>query len=188
MPQGPIPAPGSPAESTASPAGGISVDELLPAVYDELRSLAASQLGRAARQPHLTLQPTSLVHEAYLRMSRRGLSFEGRRHFFFVAARAMRDILIERARRHGRRGQRLEIADVPEAADGGASRDVDLLALDEALRDLERHDPVVSEVVMLRFFAGLEVNEAAELVGRSPRTVKREWAFARAWLRRSMEA
>jgi len=160
-----------------------AMERLLPLVYDELRALARAQL-RHERPDH-TLQATALVHEAYLRLLG-GVQppWNDRRHFFRAAAEAMRRILIEHARKRGRarRGGkrvRVELSD----ADLAGEQDLDqLLALDDAFRRLEAQDPEAADVVRLRFFAGLSVEETALATGRSERTVKREWAFARAWL------
>ena len=160
-----------------------AADELLPLVYDELRVLAGRQL--AAEPRGQTLQPTALVHEAYLRLVRgEPAAWENRGHFYSAAARAMRRILIERARkraaaRHGGGRRRVTLSEV---ASEEATDPLDLLALDEALSRLERRDPRMSEIVMLRYFAGLGVEDTAAALGVSVRTVKRDWAVARAWL------
>lgn len=158
-------------------------DRLLPVLYDELRALARAQL-RHERPDH-TLQPTALVHEAYLRLLGGGQPpWNDRQHFFRAAAEAMRRILIEHARKRSRvkRGGkqiRVELSGVDLAGD----QDLDqLLALDDAFRRLEEQDPQAADVVRLRFYAGLSVEETAQAAGLSERTVKREWAFARAWL------
>ena len=155
--------------------------ELLPLVYEELRKLAAARLaGEMAGQ---TLEPTALVHEAYLRLvgNLRGLQWDGRGHFFASAAEAMRRILIENARRKQgprRGGDRRRIdADLDRIA--GSAHDIDLLDLDEALRKLAAESPVRAELVKLRFFAGLTIPEAAQALGISVATAERYWAFAR---------
>jgi RNA polymerase sigma factor (TIGR02999 family) len=160
-----------------------AAERLFPLVYDELRALARSQLRR--ERPDHTLQPTALVHEAYLRLLG-GVqpSWNDRRHFFRAAAEAMRRILIEHARKRGRvkrGGKRIqvELSGVDLATDQDLDR---LLALEDAFRRLEQQDPEAADVVRLRFFAGLSVEETAQATGLSERTVKREWAFARAWL------
>ncbi|MBI1967272.1 MAG: sigma-70 family RNA polymerase sigma factor [Gemmatimonadetes bacterium] len=160
-----------------------AMERLLPLVYDELRALAKAQL-RHERPDH-TLQPTALVHEAYLRLlGSTQPPWNDRQHFFRAAAEAMRRILIEHARKRGRvkRGGkrvRVELSGVDLASD----QDLDqVLALDDAFRRLEEQDPEAADVVRLRFFAGLSVEETAQAMGLSERTVKREWAFARAWL------
>ena len=163
--------------------------QLLPLIYDELRKLAAQKLAR--EQPGQTLQATALVHEAYLQAGRRrrGAGWSGRGHFFAAAATAMRRILIERARRkrrqiHGGERQRRELHPDLVAA---TEPDEDLLALDAALAKLAERDPVKARLVELRYFAGLTGEEAAEILGISPRTADRYWVYARAWLRREME-
>lgn len=162
--------------------------QLLPLVYDELRRLAAARL---AAEPAGTLQPTALVHEAYLRLvgAPDGDHWDHRGHFFAAAAEAMRRIIIDGARRkaavrHGgeMRRQTLE----PEAAAFPEPRE-DLLALDEALERLEAEDPLKARLVKLRYFAGLSLAEAAAALDLSERTAGRHWAFARAWLRRAVE-
>ena len=160
---------------------------LAPVVYDELRMLAAAQL-RRERSGH-SLQPTALVNEAYLRLvGTHHPPWEDRGHFFRAAAEAMRRILIEHARkrsRHKRGGGRVRVS---LSAVGAPSWDEPehVLALDEALRRLEEQDPRSAEVVQLRYFGGLSIQETAEALGTSERTVKREWAFARAWLRNAL--
>ena len=163
--------------------------DLLPIVYEELRRLARSRL---AREPAgATLQATALVHEAYVRLvGDEPQRFENRAHFFGAAARAMRRVLVERARSRGRlkRGgenERISLSDVSMASDGGLSP-VDLLALDEALDRLAAYDNRKSDVVSLRFFAGLEIEEVAAALRVSPATVKTDWAYARAWLHREL--
>jgi RNA polymerase sigma factor (TIGR02999 family) len=167
-----------------------SADEQFRLIYDELRKLAAQRLAR--EQTGQTLQPTALVHEAYLRLLGDGAEQEwsGRGHFFAAAATAMRRILIERARKKRRRihggGHRRQefhpnLAAAPEP-------DADLLALDCALTKLAERDPVKARLVELRYFAGLTGEKAAEIVGISARTADRYWVYARAWLRREMDA
>lgn len=158
--------------------------QLLPLVYDELRKLALQRM--AHENPGLTLQATALVHEAYLRLVdvKQEQSWESRGHFFAAAAEAMRRILVENARRKNRvkRGgdlRRAELDDVPVVV---PEIHEDLLALDEALDRLKAVDAQAVQLVHLRYFVGLTVAEAAELLGISPRTADREWAFARAWL------
>jgi RNA polymerase sigma factor (TIGR02999 family) len=157
--------------------------QLLPLVYDELRKLAAQKLAREA--PGQTLQATALVHDAYLRLiGKEDPGWESRGHFFAAAAEAMRRILVENARRKGgaKRGKgRVRVAlDLDELAT--PERADDLIALDEALAQLAQTDPQTAELVKLRFFAGLGVKQAAELLGISPRTADLRWAYARAWL------
>lgn len=158
-------------------------EELLPLVYDELRHLAAHKL--ALEPPGQTLQATSLVHEAWLRLANTGQrNWEGEKHFFGAAARAMRRILIENARRkHSqKRGGGWERVDVEQAELSEPLPSNDLLALDEALTELAQRDPQAAELVQLRFFAGLTQQQAANLLGISRRTADRAWAYARAWL------
>jgi RNA polymerase sigma factor (TIGR02999 family) len=158
--------------------------ELLPIVYDQLRALARQNMHRE-RAGH-TLQATALVHEAFVRLlGDADVAWDSRGHFYVAAAEAMRRILIEHARSRGRekRGggrQRvpLSVVDVPASADDPEQ----ILAVDDALRRLEGEDPDAANVVRLRFYAGLGVEETARALGKSPRTVAREWAFARAWL------
>ena len=157
-----------------------SADELLPLVYEELRKLAASKMAREA--PGQTLQPTALVHEAWLRLA--GGAFNGRAHFFGAAAEAMRRILIERARRkaarrHGGGQQRVDIDEIEIAA---PAREDELLAVNDALDKFAALDAPKAELVKLRFFAGLTLEQAAGVLGVSEPTAKRWWAYARAWL------
>jgi RNA polymerase sigma-70 factor (ECF subfamily) len=160
-----------------------ALEKLMPLLYAELRTLARAQL-RNERPGH-TLQTADLVHEAYLRLAGGPTQdWDGRRHFFSAAAEAMRRILIEHARRRSRvkRGgerKQVSLSDVVIAAE---EQPDDLLALDDAIRRLEERDPRASEIVRLRFFAGLSVEETARALDISERTVKREWAVARAWL------
>jgi RNA polymerase sigma factor (TIGR02999 family) len=166
-----------------------SLDRLVPLVYDELRALARSHLRR--ERPDHSLQATALVHEVYLRLLKGADRpvWNDRHHFFVAAAEAMRRILIEHARARGRQkrdGQQvrveLESLDLP-SVDLATEHDLDtVLALDDAICRLEKEDPRASEIVRLRFFAGLSVDETADTMGLSTRTVKREWAYARAWL------
>jgi RNA polymerase sigma factor (TIGR02999 family) len=165
-------------------------EQLLPLVYDELRQLAAQRL--AAEKPGQTLQPTALVHEAFVRLVDvdRAQHWDSRGHFFAAAAEAMRRILVENARRKGRHKhgggrQRVDLL-ADEVAD--APPDDQVLLLDEALTRLASVRPPAAELVKLRFFSGLTVEEAAPLVGVSPRTARRLWVYARAWLRREMES
>ena len=160
--------------------------ELLPQVYAELRRLAAALTTQL--RPGQTLQPTALVHEAYLRLVRdEDPGWGGRRHFFGAAARAMREILIEQARRKDslKRGgaRRVELSEGLALIEPPAD---DLLALDEAIGQLEAEKPHLAEVVLLRYYTGLSVEEAAGIIGQSVSTVVREWRFARAWLARRL--
>ena len=164
-----------------------ALERLMPLVYDELRRLAASYL-RSERRDH-TLQPTALVHEAYLRLvDQRSTDWRNRAHSFGIAAQMMRRILVDHARRRlaaKRSGVAAPVS--TESVDAGApDRSTEVLALDRALEKLERLDPTQARVVELRFFAGLTVEETAEVAKVSPATVKREWRTARAWLRREI--
>jgi RNA polymerase sigma factor (TIGR02999 family) len=163
--------------------------QLLPLVYDELRDLAAARL--AAEPSGNTLQPTALVHEAYLRLvgAPGGDQWDHRGHFFAAAAEAMRRILIDNARRRAtaRQGGALRRQELdPDAAAIPEPRE-DLLALDEALDRLAAEDPLKANLVKLRYFAGLSLAEAAAALDLSERTAGRHWAYARAWLRRAVE-
>jgi len=163
--------------------------DLLPEVYDELRKLARARLARE-RQPHQTLQPTALVHEAYLRVAgdRGDEHWDRRGHFFAAAALAMRRILVERARhyqrlKHGSGADHVELDSGVMRVDPALT---DLVAVDEALTRLEQIDPRKAQIVTLRYFAGLSIEETAGAIDVSPATVKNEWAFARAWLYRAL--
>jgi RNA polymerase sigma factor (TIGR02999 family) len=161
---------------------------LMPLVYDELRRIARNQVRR--ERPGQTLQPTALVHEAWLRlMSSRGLSAENRAHFLGIAANAMRQILVERARARNaqkRAGKRHRVTlDAGMLRDAG--RPIDIEALDEALTRLAESQPEYARIVELRFFAGLTVDEAAQILKISPATLKRRWTLAKAWLMRELE-
>ena len=165
-----------------------SLDSLLPIVYQELRRLAASYLRR--EKPGQTLQPTALVHEAYLRLMKdRPDRWQNRAHFCAIAAHSMRQILIERARARGalKRGGAQPRVTLDEGLVAGGQRSFDLLALDEALERLAQFDPEQARLVELRFFGGLTVEETADALNISPATVKRHWAAARAWLARELE-
>ena len=161
-----------------------ALDRLMLLVYEELRRLARHYMSR--ERPGHTLQSTALVNEAYLRLvDQEGMRWENRAHFFGIAARLMRQILIEHARsrqaaKRGGRQYRLSLSKVDRV---GSGPDVDLLALDEALGRLEAIDPQKSRIVELRYFGGLGIEETAEVIGKSPATVKRDWSMARAWLR-----
>jgi len=161
-----------------------ALEDLLPLVYAELRRLAAHRL-RLERPDH-TLQPTALVHEAYIRLvDQRRVRWQNRAHFYGVAAHVMRRILVDRARarKADKRGAGWErVTLVGDKAISG-SRDVDVLDLDDALTRLAALDPQQERIVELRYFGGLTLEETAEVVGISTATVKREWAIARAWLR-----
>jgi RNA polymerase sigma factor (TIGR02999 family) len=160
-----------------------AASELFPLVYQELRRLAANKM--SSEPAGHTLQPTALVHEAWLRLvGDQNPHFEGRGHFFAAAAEAMRRILIERARRkHSqKRGARLERLDLEHVDIALHADDDALLLVDEALEKLARQDPETAALVKLRFFAGMTNDEAAKVLGISVRTAKRHWTFARAWL------
>jgi RNA polymerase sigma factor (TIGR02999 family) len=160
---------------------------LMPLVYDELRRLARGYLQRE-RGDH-TLQATGLVHEAYLRLvDQKTTTWQNRAHFFGVAAQLMRRILVDHARRHrtAKRGGELTKVEFDEALAPSASRSLDVIALDDALRDLAKLNPQHSQIVELRFFGGMNTEEVAEVLDVSPRTVQREWRMARAWLRRQI--
>ena len=161
-----------------------AAEQLLPLVYDELRRLAAQRL--AQEKPGQTLQPTALVHEAYIRLvdSEKVQDWNSRGHFFAAAAEAMRRILVESARRKGRRkrGGDLRRVDLEQVEQVTGGMFFDLLALDEALKQLAEEDADKARLVDLRFFAGLSLEEAAACLGISRATASRAWAFARAWL------
>src|SRR5689334_9893378 len=162
--------------------------DLLPLVYDELRQLAAARM--AAEAPGNTLQPTALVHEAYLRLVGHvdANRWDGRGHFFAAAAEAMRRILVDAARRKQREkhGGDRDRVDLDAAAPAAPDPRHDLIALDAALTRLAAEDPQAARLVELRHFAGLTVAEAAQALGLAPRTADRVWAFARAWLHREL--
>lgn len=185
--------PDLPPESPGDDAEKASTTELVVMLYDELRQLAAARL--RALPVGQTLQPTALVNEAFLRIQSRGeKAWDGKRHFFGAAARAMHDILVERARRRQRQkrggGQQQLSLDDDFVADALALPEpgVDVLELAEALQSLAQEQPRCHEIVMLRYFAGLELGEIAPLLDLSERTIGREWQFARAWLKDAMGA
>jgi RNA polymerase sigma factor (TIGR02999 family) len=159
-----------------------AAQQLLPLVYEDLRKLAAAQMAR--EKPGQTLDTTGLVHEAYLRLVG-DQQFENRRHFFAAAAEAMRRILIENARRKRRQKHGGEFCRVALDTDGliAPEREDRLLALDEALERFAKIEPSKAELIKLRWFGGLSLDAAAELVGISPSTADRWWAYARSWLR-----
>jgi RNA polymerase sigma factor (TIGR02999 family) len=163
-------------------------EQLLPLVYGELRRLASAKLAREAAGS--TLQPTALVHEAYLRLvgDGRDRQWQNRAHFFGAAAEAMRRVLVEHARqkRSQKRGGGLVRHSVDDLLLAAPEPDEDLVALDEALRRLAEKDHLKARLVELRYFAGTTLDEAAEILEISPTTAKRAWAFARAWLFREM--
>jgi RNA polymerase sigma factor (TIGR02999 family) len=165
-----------------------ALDRLLPLVYDECRRLAAQQL-RPERLDH-TLEPTALVHELYLKLvDQRRASWENRTQFFGVVAQMMRRILVDyaRARRAEKRGGGTVMVSLDGIAETSHdSRIADVLAIDEALEGLAAHDADQVRIIELRFFAGLSVEETARVLRRSPRTIKREWRLAKAWLYREL--
>ena len=165
-------------------------EQLLPLVYDELRKLAAAKL--AHESPGQTLQPTALVHEAYLRLIGSGevAEWEGRRHFFAAAAEAMRRILVERARRRGtlKHGGEFHRIDLDGELFVDQERSTELLALDEALAALELHDPQAAEVVKLRYFAGLSHQDTARAMKLSRRAADRLWVLGKTWLYQRLTA
>ena len=164
-----------------------ALDQLMPAVYTELHRVAVSYLRR--EQAGHTLQPTALVHEAYLRLvDESRVDWHSRAHFFGVAARLMRQILVDHARRRhaAKRGGGAFKVTLEDARANYEPPDLDLLALDHALNELAALDPQQSRVVELRFFGGLTLEETAEALGVSSKTVARDWEFARAWLHREM--
>lgn len=175
---------------SALPESDEEAEQLLPAVYDELRRVAANYL-RGERAFH-TLQPTALVHEAYLRLlDQRQVHWQSRSHFLGLAARMMRRILINYAiarTRQKRGGKDIVRLALDDNLDFYHERDISLTAVDEALRDLETLDPRQGRIVELRFFAGMTVEEIAALLEISPATVKREWATAKLWLRHELSA
>jgi RNA polymerase sigma-70 factor, ECF subfamily len=164
-----------------------ALDELVALVYDELRKLAANYLRR--KPGAHTLQATALVHEAYVRLAdQKGTSFEHRAQFFGLAAKVMRDILVDHARKRlaaKRGGQQLRLS-LSQAERFGRKPEVGLLALDDALKELAATNPQHSRVIELRFFGGLTIEETAEVMSLSHATVERYWSFARAWLRREL--
>lgn len=165
-----------------------ALDSLLPLVYDELRRIARHYL-QAERSGH-TLQSTALVNEAYMRLVAQDLpEWQNRAHFFAVAAQLMRQILVDHARTHraSKRGGKLCQITLTEAEQLPVSTDVDMIALDDALKELAEMDPQQCRVIELKFFAGLSIDDTAEVLGISPSTVKRDWVTARAWLYRELD-
>ncbi len=166
-----------------------AAEQLLPLVYDELRKLAAQKMAQEA--PGQTLQATALVHDAYIRLvaANKAEHWNSRGHFFGAAAEAMRRILVEKARRkrsprHGGSFLRHELVEAELASPVAPER---LLALDDALTKLAGQDPKVAELVKLRYFAGLTIKQAAEILDVSPRTANQHWAYAKAWLREEID-
>ena len=164
-----------------------AVDALFPIVYAEMRRLSASYLRR--ERPGHTLQSTALVHEAYLRLIDQKVSWQSRAHFMGIAAQIMRRILLDHAKGKAaaKRGGGEIALELDESSIGGKVRDVNLIALDDALLELEKIDPIRSRIVEMRFFGGLSNAEAAEVLGVSTATVQRQWAGARAWLFHTMK-
>lgn len=165
-----------------------AVDLLLPVIYDELRQLAANYLRR--ERPDHTLQPTALVHEAYLRLvDQTRVNWQNRAHFFGVAAQIMRRLLVDYARKHNaeKRGQDFQKLSLDENIDRPIERSTELIALDDALKALAAFDGQKARMVELRYFGGLSIEETADVLGVSPITVKRHWRFAKAWLYGEMQ-
>jgi RNA polymerase sigma factor (TIGR02999 family) len=174
--------------NAASEGGKQAAEDLIPLVYGELRKLAAWRLGQEA-QAH-TLQATALVHEAYLKLSPGEQQWEGRKHFFCAAAEAMRRILIDRARhrkavRHGGEMQRTEF--VEDVIAVPSAKDDEILAIHQILDRFAQIEPRKAEVVKLRYFIGMTIEETAEALGISTPTAKRDWIYARAWLSRELK-
>ena len=163
-------------------------DELIPLVYDTLRRIARHHL-RSERAGH-TLQTSALINEAYLKLVEQSVSWQNRAHFFGIASRLMRQLLVDyaRARQRLKRGGDLQQISITAAGGIAQERAVDLLALDEALTTLAEVDPQSSQIVELRFFGGLTETETAEALGISVATIKRDWTFARAWLIQRLKA
>ena len=164
-----------------------ALDQLLPVVYDELRGIARRQL-RRERVGH-TLQPTALVHEAYLRLvDQRHVDWRSRAHFFGVAAQVMRRILVDNARRRNadKRGERVNRVSIDQAAETAGADEISVLALDHALGRLETVDRDLAQIVELRAFGGLTIEEAAHVLKVSASTAKRDWRTAKAWLTREL--
>ena len=167
-----------------------ALEQLIPVVYAELRQLAAGYLRR--ERPSHTLQPTALVHEVYVRLAghvgQHGADWDDASHFFGIAARVMRQVLVDYARAGGaaKRGAGRVRVTLSQVSDMGSGPDIDILALEAALTRLATLDAGQARLVELRFFAGLTLEEAADVLGRSPRTLKRDWRSARAWLQREL--
>ena len=171
----------------------FAAEKLLPLIYDELRNLAAARL--AQEKPGQSLQATALVHDAYIRLVDvdKAQHWDSRGHFFSAAAEAMRRILIEQARRKlaakaGGRRERQELNDLPNVADIASNDRLDLLALDEALQKLEGHSPRKAQLVKLRFFAGLTLEEAAKVLGVAVSTASADWLYSKGWLQLEMRS
>lgn len=171
-------------------AGGDAAarDALLVQAYDELKKLARSSMRRES--PGHTLQPTALVNEAYMRLFGPDARWENRRHFFGAAAQAMRRVLVDQARRRdaGKRGGGLERVSLTQVDVAAEDAQVDVLALDALLAELEAVNPRLVRTIELRYFGGLDIEATAEVLGVAPATVKRDWAYARAWLLERLSA
>jgi RNA polymerase sigma-70 factor, ECF subfamily len=166
---------------------GTALNQLLPLVYAELRGVAARQL-RKERADH-TLQPTALVHEAFIRLvDQRHADWRNRAHFFAVAAHIMRRILVDHARRHGaaKRGEGVRCVSMDDASDAAGPNPIPVLGLDQALDRLEKVDGDLARIVELRAFGGLTIEETAHVLSVSPATAKRDWRTAKAWLNREL--
>jgi RNA polymerase sigma factor (TIGR02999 family) len=164
-----------------------ALDSLMPLVYDELRTVAQHYLRK--ERPDHTLQSTALVHEAFVRLvGQKPPEWKNRKHFYGVAARLMRQILVDHARAHraGKRGGDAVKLSLNEGLVGSANKGLDILALDDSLNRLAQINPQQSQIVELRFFSGLSIEDTSEVLGVSPATVKRNWTTARAWLFREM--
>ena len=165
-----------------------ALDSLMPLVYGELRRIAQHYLNN--ERPDHTLQSTALVHEAYVRLANQDLpEWQNRAHFFAVAAQLMRQILVDYARSHraSKRGGNVYRLALEDAGEHPQAVDVDIVALDDALKSLAEMDSQQSKVVELKFFGGLSIEDTAEVLGVSPSTVKRDWVTARAWLYRELD-
>jgi RNA polymerase sigma factor (TIGR02999 family) len=175
------------AKATLSVSEAASLEQMLPHVYEELRQLAGKYLRR--ERPDHTLQPTALVHEAYLRLlDQRTASWQNRAHLLAISARIMRRILLNHAEARGatKRGGGTTRLSLDLALDVFDQRNIPAIKLHAALRELETLDPRQGQIVELRFFGGLSIEETAEVLGISPATVKREWAIAKLWLEREL--
>lgn len=164
-----------------------ALDKLMPLIHEELRRLAHYYMSH--ERPGHTLQTTALVNEAYLRLvNREGVHWQNRAHFFAIAAQVMRTILVDHARSHAyaKRGGGAHKIELDEAMIVSRERAAEVVALDEALKELANFDPQQSRIVELRFFGGLTIEETAEVLDLSPATIKREWSTARAWLYREL--
>ncbi len=163
-------------------------DELMSQIYDELRDIAAQYLRK--ERAHHTLQPTALANEAYLRLVKiDDIEWQDRTHFFAVSAKIIRNVLIDyaRARSTQKRKGKYQPLEIEDALELSISPETDLLALDEALKQLAEFDPRQSKIVELRFFGGLTIRETARVIGMSPASVKREWVIAKSWLYRKLQ-